>query len=79
MTSPTTAFVFRNVRVFPGHGSSYELARYPGALGTVEAGTWADLLLVDGDPLADISLLARPDESLAVIMKHGVVHKNLLA
>lgn len=52
---------------------------YPGELGVVREGALADLLLVDGDPLADIDLLATPDTSLSVIMKDGVVHKNLLA
>lgn len=52
---------------------------YPGRLGVVEVGALADLLLVDGDPLSDISLVARPDEAFVVIMKNGVVHKNTLA
>ncbi|APX34870.1 hydrolase [Brachybacterium sp. P6-10-X1] len=46
---------------------------YPGALGVVEEGALADLVLVDGDPLEDISLLARPDEAFAMIMKDGRV------
>lgn len=49
---------------------------YPGVLGRVDAGALADLLLVDGDPLADISLLADPERHLDVIMKDGVVVKN---
>jgi imidazolonepropionase-like amidohydrolase len=51
---------------------------YPAALGVVAAGAMADLLLVDGDPLADLSVLADPDRSLVVIMKDGVIHKDLL-
>jgi imidazolonepropionase-like amidohydrolase len=51
---------------------------YPGRIGVVAAGAYADLLLVDGDPVQDIDLLARPDESLLVIMKDGVVVKDLL-
>jgi imidazolonepropionase-like amidohydrolase len=39
--------------------------------GIVAEGAVADLLLVDGDPLADLSLLERPEQSLAVIMKDG--------
>ncbi len=31
-------------------------------VGTVETGKWADLLLVDGDPLSDLSLLSNPVE-----------------
>jgi imidazolonepropionase-like amidohydrolase len=52
---------------------------YPGVLGRIEPGAWADILLVDGDPLADLSLLADPDQNLSVIMKDGVIHKNTLA
>ena len=44
---------------------------YPGRLGVVEPGALADLLLVDGDPLADLDLLADP-ANLRVIMKDGV-------
>lgn len=51
---------------------------YPGRLGVVEEGALADLLLVDGDPVANIDLLATPDTSLAVIMKGGAIVKNIL-
>lgn len=51
---------------------------YPGTLGVVEAGALADLILVDGDPLADLSLLANPEEKFVVIMKDGVIYKNSL-
>jgi imidazolonepropionase-like amidohydrolase len=44
-------------------------------LGEVKEGHLADLLLVDGDPLADLSLFLNPDR-LAVIMKDGAIHKN---
>ena len=52
---------------------------YPGTLGRVVPGAFADLLLVDGDPLADIGLLADPDTNLVVIMKDGTIHKNTVA
>jgi imidazolonepropionase-like amidohydrolase len=51
---------------------------YPGKLGVVEEGAFADLLLVDGNPVEDLTLLARPEQSLAVIMKDGKVYKNTL-
>ena len=51
---------------------------YPGTLGVVEEGALADLLLVDGDPLADIKLLEDPGKNLLVIMKDGRVYKNSL-
>ena len=50
---------------------------YPGRLGVVESGAFADLLLVDGDPLANIHLLADPEHTLVVIMKDGRIHKDL--
>ena len=49
---------------------------YPGKLGVVEEGALADLILVDGDPLADLSLIANPAEKFVVIMKDGKVYKN---
>ena len=52
---------------------------YPGKLGVVEAGALADLLLVDGDPIADIALLSDPAKNLLVIMKDGRIFKNMLA
>jgi len=51
---------------------------YPGTLGVVEEGALADLLLVNGDPLADIKLLEDPEKNLLVIMKDGRVFKNSL-
>jgi imidazolonepropionase-like amidohydrolase len=40
------------------------------------AGALADLLLVDGDPIADLSLLERDGAALSVIMKAGQFHKR---
>jgi imidazolonepropionase-like amidohydrolase len=51
---------------------------YPGRLGVVEEGALADLLLVDGNPLDDLQLLADPDRALLVIMKNGVIYKQSL-
>jgi imidazolonepropionase-like amidohydrolase len=51
---------------------------YPGKLGVVEEGALADLLLVDGDPIANITLLEDPAKSLVVIMKDGKIYKNIL-
>ncbi|ABM93723.1 conserved hypothetical protein [Methylibium petroleiphilum PM1] len=53
-------------------------APYKGRLGVVEVGALADLLLVDGDPMADINLLADPERRLLVIMKDGKLYKNRL-
>jgi imidazolonepropionase-like amidohydrolase len=52
---------------------------YPGKLGVVEEGAFADLLLVDGNPLEDIALVADPGKNFLVIMKGGVLHKDTLS
>jgi imidazolonepropionase-like amidohydrolase len=52
---------------------------YPGKLGVVEQGAFADLLLVDGNPLENINLVADPDKNFLVIMKDGKVFKNALS
>jgi imidazolonepropionase-like amidohydrolase len=52
---------------------------YPGRLGVVEEGALADLLLVDGNPLENINLVADPGNNFAVIMKDGKIYKNMLA
>ncbi|CND30614.1 prolidase [Yersinia frederiksenii] len=51
---------------------------YPGKLGVVENGALADLILVDGDPLSDIQLIAHPETAFRVIMKDGQIFKNTL-
>jgi imidazolonepropionase-like amidohydrolase len=51
---------------------------YPGKLGVVQEGALADLLLVDGNPLADIKLIGDPAKNLLVIMKGGKIFKNQL-
>lgn len=48
---------------------------YPGKLGVVEQGALADLILVDGNPLENIDLLAEPEQKFAVIMKDGKLIK----
>ena len=51
---------------------------YPeGYIGTLEKGSFADLLLVKGDPLQDLSLFS-DSENLLLIMKGGKVYKNTL-
>jgi imidazolonepropionase-like amidohydrolase len=51
---------------------------YPGKLGVVEQGALADLLLVDGNPLDNIGLIADPTKNLKIIMKDGAIYKNTL-
>ena len=49
-----------------------------GPLGVVKPGAYADLLIVDGNPLEDIKLLGDPEKNLKLIMKNGKVYKNTL-
>jgi imidazolonepropionase-like amidohydrolase len=49
---------------------------YEGKLGVVQEGALADLLLVDGDPTANIKLIENPAQNFVVIMKDGTIHKN---
>ena len=49
---------------------------YEGRLGVVEQGALADLILVRGDPLADIDLIGDPAANFTVIMKDGVIVKR---
>jgi len=51
-----------------------ELMGQPGELGVIKAGARADLLLVDGDPLADIAIL-QDRRALRMIMQDGALHK----
>lgn len=51
---------------------------YPGKLGVIAAGALADLIIVDGDPLSNIQLLAQPEQAFRVIVKDGVIYKNTL-
>src|SRR5215468_8897164 len=50
---------------------------YGGKLGVVEEGALADLLLIDGNPLENINLIADPAKNFKVIMKDGRVYKNV--
>lgn len=52
---------------------------YPGKLGVVEEGAYADLLLVDGNPLENIQLIEDPGQNFVVIMKDGKIYQNLLS
>jgi imidazolonepropionase-like amidohydrolase len=81
----STEFAIR-ARVLPNHEViasattvAAELLRMEGRLGVVAPGAFADLLVVDGDPLKDISVLAGQGERLLAIVKNGAFVKNALA
>jgi len=70
----TPADILRSATV-----TNAELLMEKGTLGTVAEGAYADLLIVEGNPLADLGVLMNPQKNLKFIMKDGVVYKNELA
>lgn len=71
MATSTNAELFR----LAGERDPYKAA----PLGVIQPGAWADLLVVEGDPTKDLSVLGDPDTNLAVIIKDGRIHKNQLS
>lgn len=49
-----------------------------GPLGIIKAGAYADLILVNGNPLKNLDLVADPVKNFDLIMKDGVIYKNEL-
>ena len=58
--------------------SAARLMGQEGRIGSLVPGAWADLLIVEGDPTRDVSVLSRPEVSLKVVMKAGKVFRNTL-
>ena len=54
-----------------------DLLRRPD-LGRILVGATADLIVVDGDPLADVTVLARPAETLRMVVTEGRVRVDAL-
>lgn len=55
-----------------------KVLRHEGKLGCIKPGAFADLLVVDGNPLKDLSVLEGQGKHLPIIMKAGKFHKNRL-
>src|SRR6185436_19607138 len=55
-----------------------EITRMEGKIGCLKPGAFADLLVVDGDPLKNLKLLGDQGQHLSIIMKDGRFHKNRL-
>jgi len=52
---------------------------YPDAkLGVIEKGAYADMIIVEGNPLKDVALLGQPAKNIKLIMKDGKIYKNIL-
>jgi imidazolonepropionase-like amidohydrolase len=56
-----------------------ELLMQKAELGTIAKDAYADLLVVDGNPLADLGVLLDPQHKLKIVMKAGVIYKNTLS
>ena len=54
------------------------IVRQEGKIGTLKAGAYADLIVIDGDPLKNLGLFEEQGKHLAAIMKGGKFHKNRL-
>ncbi len=55
-----------------------KLLRREGQIGIIAPGAYADMILVDGDPLKDLSLLTGQGKHIPAIIKGGKFHKNTL-
>ncbi len=55
-----------------------ELLMQTGSLGVIAPGAYADLLVIEGDPLSDLRVMTKPRKNLKLIMKDGVIYKNEL-
>ena len=55
-----------------------QVTRMEGKLGTLRPGAFADVLVIDGNPLEDLGVFQEQGRYLAAIMKGGVFHKNTL-
>jgi imidazolonepropionase-like amidohydrolase len=51
---------------------------YPNKLGVIEEGAYADVLLIDGNPLMNLKILEDFDKSILLIIKDGVIYKNTI-
>ena len=63
--------------IVAGTGEAAACCGIDGELGTLEAGKLADLLVVDGDPLRDVTVL-QDRERVRLVLKEGQVFRNLM-
>lgn len=70
-------------KVMPAHevishatGNAAKICQMEGQIGTVQPGAHADLIVVEGDPLKDLSLLTGQGKHMPFIMKGGVAYKD---
>ncbi len=49
---------------------------HPKKLGVIEEGAYADMILVDGNPLKDLNVVTNPEKNFILIVKDGLIYKN---
>ncbi len=58
-----------------GTVNAADLMGWTDKVGSIEAGKWADIIAVDGDPLKDVRVL----QHVSFVMKSGIVYKQQTA
>jgi imidazolonepropionase-like amidohydrolase len=56
-----------------------EILQMAGQLGCIQAGALADILVLEGNPFADLALFRKPEKNIPVIMKGGALVRNRLS
>ncbi len=51
---------------------------YPHDLGIIQEGAYADLIIIEGNPLSNIKVIEDPETNFKLIMKDGIIYKNTL-
>ena len=66
-----------NIEIVPqATNVNAEILARAGELGTVAAGAFADLIVVDGNPVADLDTLSGQGERIVLVMKGGRIYKR---
>ena len=73
---PFKIYTSENARLLEMAGPRHPYQEGP--LGVVKEGAYADLIIVDGNPLENLELVADPEKNFKVIMKDGKIYKNTL-
>ena len=55
-----------------------EILNMSDRLGVIKSGAFADIVIIDGNPISDISLLTNQGLYMPAIMKNGIFYKNTL-
>jgi imidazolonepropionase-like amidohydrolase len=55
-----------------------EILNMSDQLGVIKSGAFADIVIIEGNPISDISLLTNQGQYMPVIMKNGIFYKNTL-